>query len=129
MAPEFAVITLKIGGSGTGRKVVLDLPLFFAVDCLWLMIIVASHSEAKGKFGVEGFLPSVVAQSSWGAGRVSCPALSRQQIGKSNNINAVNISCHGCPDRDARLLQACSCLLAAVCSCSGIAEGKLIVDP
>lgn len=89
-----------------------------------VVIIIVAIIEAKEKFGVEGLLFRVRAQSSWGGGRANCPALSRRLMGKSNNLNAVSMSCHHCPDQDARLLQACSCLLAAVCSCSGIAEGN-----
>lgn len=81
---------------------------------MMVVIIVASHAEAKGKFGVF----RVHAQSSRGGGRVTCPALSTQLIGKSNNTNAVKASCHRCPGRDARLLQACSCLLAALVQAS-----------
>lgn len=73
-----------------------------------VIVIVTCYSVGgKQKFGAEGILLG------WKS-ELSCP----QVFGMSKNINQ-----HILPSLP-RLLQACSCLLAAVCSCSGIAEGN-----
>lgn len=87
-----------------------------------VIIIVASHSEAKGKFGVEGLLFRVHAQSSWGGGRVNCPALSKtadwkeQQYKCSQHI-LPSLPWSGCAS-------VAGMFMFISCSCSGVAEGN-----
>lgn len=51
-----------------------------------VIIIVASHSEQIESLELRDFCSGFMLHASWGGGRVKCPALSRQLIGRSNKM-------------------------------------------